>query len=313
MRPSSFKVFLAIFGLLIAKPTFAQQDPYYTHFRFNQPAYNPASIGDTDSSIGLSAVYHGQWKSTDDQSSLYQNVAPTTINFNIDGQILNKNNHDPIGAIGISVVDDKLGYFKTTTMTLQGAYFVNLNEGYSRIVFGSEVGFIQFGYVRDDSFPSASDQTLDLGMGMMLRHKRLTHTIKDLYLGVSMRHLNAPVFELKFDTSRSTLWYYSPAIYFTSGAEIITSKPQLVIEPAILFKYTGKFQMDLNVMARYNNTFRGGLGYRQFGTTDAMSLMLGYIRGGMQIGYSYDITLSRIRTVSSGTHEIMIAYDFRFM
>jgi len=313
MSESALKLFFIIIGLLLSHFTFAQQDPYYTHFRFNQPAYNPAGIGDKDSSIGLSAVYHSQWKSTDDQSSLYQNIAPITINFNIDGQILSKKHHRPRGAMGVSVTDDYLGYLKTTNMNLQGAYFLNLDGGNSRIVLGSEIGLIQFGYVRGDSFPSASDQTLDIGIGIMLRQKRLTSTINDFYLGVSMKHLNTPVFELRFDTSRSSLWEYRPAFYLTGGAEIITSKPELTIEPAVLFKYAGKFQMHLNVMAKYNNTFRGGLGYRQFGTTDAMSLMLGYIRGGIQIGYSYDVALSRSRTVSSGTHEIMIAYDFRFM
>jgi hypothetical protein len=72
-----------------------------------------------------------------------------------------------------------------------------------------------------------------------------------------------------------------------------------------------KPQIDLNATALWNKTFRGGLGYRQWGTTDALTIMLGYVRNELQVGYSYDVTLSGLQQVSNNTHEIMVSYCFR--
>ena len=60
--------------------------------------------------------------------------------------------------------------------------------------------------------------------------------------------------------------------------------------------------------ALYSNTFRMGLGYRS--AADALAVIVGYERGQLQVGYSYDITLSKIRKVSDGTHEIFVKYCF---
>ena len=87
----------------------------------------------------------------------------------------------------------------------------------------------------------------------------------------------------------------------------------MTLEPAILLKY-GLFnkgyrpQIDLNMTALFAQTFRGGLAFRQWGTSDALSILLGYQKGPLQIGYSYDITLSNVQVVSNGTHEILVKY-----
>ena len=65
----------------------------------------------------------------------------------------------------------------------------------------------------------------------------------------------------------------------------------------------------------YNNSFWVGVTYRM---QDAIAPMLGYrftnaanksIRG-LKIGYSYDLTTSKIKGYSSGTHEVMLGYCF---
>jgi hypothetical protein len=60
--------------------------------------------------------------------------------------------------------------------------------------------------------------------------------------------------------------------------------------------------------ALFANTFRGGLAYRQWANSDAISVLLGYQKDNIKIGYSYDITVSNIQKVSNGTHEIFVRY-----
>jgi hypothetical protein len=69
-----------------------------------------------------------------------------------------------------------------------------------------------------------------------------------------------------------------------------------------------KPQVDINVTTLFAKTFRGGLAFRQWGTSDALSVLLGYETGNIKFGYSYDITLSNVQKVSNGTHEIFVRY-----
>lgn len=86
--------------------------------------------------------------------------------------------------------------------------------------------------------------------------------------------------------------------------------PSLTLNPSVLYKTDlTKGQVDLNADLVYNNKIRGGLTYR---SSDAISLLAGYkITDNFHIGYSYDITTSKLNTVSNGTHEIVVNYCFR--
>ena len=86
-----------------------------------------------------------------------------------------------------------------------------------------------------------------------------------------------------------------------------------VLEPAILAKYgllneAYKPQVDVSATALFSNTFRGGIAFRQWGNSDALSILLGYQQNRIKVGYSYDITLSDVQRVSNGTHEIFVRY-----
>jgi type IX secretion system PorP/SprF family membrane protein len=312
----------------------AQQDPYYSHFKYNKQAYNPAAVGEKDEYICLSAIAHNQWLGFDDQTwidrqsgepvaggKLTENVAPVTFNFNINGQIRSNKGEKLHGGIGLSVFDDRIGFMKTTSFKLQGAYFIPIQGNFARVSLGVDLGFTQFGYVNpqfrfrqpnDPRIPigNVNDAKFDLGFGAYYKQKRLTGNIEDFYAGVSMTHSNGAKYNL-VTQSVSSPYNLAQHIYVGSGATIFMRNPAFELEPAILVKYNSKLQFDLNATVKYNGTLRGGLGFRQYGTSDALTIMLGYIRDELQVGYSYDITLSRIRTASTGTHEVFVGYCFQ--
>jgi hypothetical protein len=89
----------------------------------------------------------------------------------------------------------------------------------------------------------------------------------------------------------------------------------MVLEPAILVKSKAVPQFDVNTTLLWNDMLRGGLGYRQWGNSDAITIMIGYKMdvtnySVLNLGYSYDVTMSTVRTVSDGTHEFMLTYCF---
>jgi len=53
--------------------------------------------------------------------------------------------------------------------------------------------------------------------------------------------------------------------------------------------------------------FVGGIWYRNF---DAFILLLGFQTGNFKIGYSYDVTISRLAVNTAGSHELSLQLQF---
>jgi hypothetical protein len=67
-------------------------------------------------------------------------------------------------------------------------------------------------------------------------------------------------------------------------------------------------EIDLNISAVYKNAFWLGASFR---SGDAVVVMAEYQTNAFfRVGYAYDITFSKLRNYSSGSHEIMIGIDF---
>jgi type IX secretion system PorP/SprF family membrane protein len=85
----------------------------------------------------------------------------------------------------------------------------------------------------------------------------------------------------------------------------------LLIEPSVLLKYANgaPISVDVNAKAVSHNKVTFGLSYRH---KDAIVLLAGFtFTEGFNVGYSYDMTLSAIKTYSSGSHELMLGYNFK--
>lgn len=311
--------------------TLAQQDPYYAHFTFNKQAYNPAAVGSLNDYICLSAVGHNQWLGFDDQTSMNRstgatdgfdklptNVAPTTYNFNIGGQLVSRGVR--LGGIGLSIYDDRLGATKMTSVKSQVSYFIHFKNG-NRLSVGGEIGLSNFGFVNpqfkprqlfDPKIPLAGITTtkVDLAGGLYYTQPRFFRQSNSFYAGLSVQHLNRAKFHLvsqNVDLTYQLAHHY----YFVTGLSIPSRNGLFDLKPAILIKYNSKPQVNLNMIAERNKQYRFGLGYRQGGNADAIIGYLGYVKQAIVFGYSYDFTLSKIHRVSAGTHELAVKWCFQ--
>lgn len=321
-------VILISFSLVLL----AQQDPYYSHFKFNPQAYNPGAAGQHEGEICLNGVSHYQWRSYDDVTlergtngapgTAIENVAPVTQNLNVHGQIAFAEQKHVIG-LGLSFLNDVVGFTQTAGASLSINYKIQLEGGHSELAVGPSIGMMQFGYVQpnftyldpnDVNIPisGGNDNGLDIGFGLWFKRQSMG-PLDDFYAGFSATHLNEQQFQTQLATAGGATSLnrdFDRHYYLLFGGDY--DMGSLVLEPAILFKAAesviAKPQFDMNATVLWNQQFRGGLGYRQWGTIDALTVMLGYERGALQIGYSYDITTSRIQQVSNGTHEVFLAY-----
>jgi len=95
-----------------------------------------------------------------------------------------------------------------------------------------------------------------------------------------------------------------------TGGYVFDINKQVRLKPSVLLKYTqnSPLELDLNLSAVYKNTFWLGASFR---TGDAVVLIAEYQTNSyFRVGYAYDITFSKLRNYSSGSHEIMIGIDF---
>ena len=306
------KIFTTLTVALAAMTSvsFAQQDPQFTQFMHSKLIYNPGYAG-TSEAICANVLYRQQWVNFPG--------APKTglISFDM-----------PIGrlpiAIGLNVMTDQIGYSKTLFARLALAY--NRHIGAGVLGVGIDGGVLQQQFngnwitpdgqsVQDSHIPDyngGGSQTsglnklsYDLGFGAF-------YTIANkMYVGISSTHLAAQDIKSAGDVKYSLARHY----YIVGGYTFNLGEGGVHgISPNIKVKTdAASTQLDVNLTYSYNQGFWVGVSYRM---QDAIAPMLGYKfqRGGvkgLKIGYSYDLTMSKIKGYSAGTHEIMLGYCFK--
>lgn len=280
---------------VVVGTSFAQQDPQFSQYMFDRLSINPAVAG-TTGQLCMTALLRQQWTGFEG--------APKTGLFNVSAPI-NKIS----SGIGMSVYLDELGQQKSTFARLHYSFHRRIGAGILGIGVYGGMGSHTLGRnwiardpVADDtSIPAngASDGGFDLGAGIY-------YTTPKFWVGLSSTHL--PETELLDVSIKMRRHYWVQAGYnYEIGGD-----SKYVLQPSTLIKSDGNStQVDLNATFLYNSMVWLGVSYR---TEDAIAPMIGYMyepangKSMVRIGYSYDVTTSRLRNYSSGSHEIMVNY-----
>ncbi|MCU0319241.1 MAG: PorP/SprF family type IX secretion system membrane protein, partial [Flavobacteriales bacterium] len=143
------------------------------------------------------------------------------------------------------------------------------------------------------------------------------------WLGISWHHLNRPNQSLLLNESRVPMRFSMHGGYrMTLRTPVIKEHPQSVV---FAFNYRSQEKYDqLDVGAYFErDPFFAGIWFRGipimkayapgYANNDAVALLVGFkvndLRNDLRIGYSYDITISRLAGHSGGAHELTLGYD----
>lgn len=313
----NYKFLLFIF-ILNSKILFGQ-DMHFTQFYSSSLYLNPAFTG-ADVCSRFSLTYRNQWPGVKTAYRTYlasfdHYIAP----YNIGVGLLIGNDVAGTGQLRTTVINPMLAYEAALTKKLVLRLGVQPGLGirsinFNNLVFGDQLAR-GGSSVASIETPTQSKAFFDIGAGMLAYTKKY-------WVGLSFYHLNKPNESLLGETGESNV----PVKYSVHGGYKYTLNPdekepmkQRSISPAM--NYRGQLEFDqLDIGFYYSqNVFNAGLWYRGipglkaykpgYSNNDAIAIIIGVKTDRMNIGYSYDVTISKLTNRSQGAHEITASYQ----
>lgn len=301
------KKLLIILSCTLALPFFAQQDPQYSQYQFNQMVINPAYAGTKDV---LSAVIdvRKQWSGFDG--------APKTQSLSFQGPLKKKR----IG-LGLSAYNDAIGPKRVTAAYGNISYILPLSSKL-KLSFGIRAGVVN--YVFDFNKMNYKDPGETNAVANISTNKLKPDFDAGIYLksnsfyaGFSATHLNsAYIYNDKVSYTNATGSQVEYDLTYKLNMHIfgIISKgfavgENLVINPTIIYKGTKAVtNIDGNLNFLIKQRVWLGVFYRSDATVGTLIQVL--ITEKFKIGYAFDTGISKVQKRLGNGHEIMIGFDF---
>jgi type IX secretion system PorP/SprF family membrane protein len=310
-RALRFLVFLSLAG-----GSLFGQSPQFSQFYANQIYLNPAFTGNT-SINRIAANYRNQWAGVPGAFNSYSlaydhNLAAYNMGLGLLAI------RDQAGAGGLSYTNfSALGAYR---FQIKENIMINAGLSYGFSIRSADVSKYTFGdqlINGGDTKANISQNKLygDFGTGILVYGEKY-------WGGMSALHLNRPDESLvRGQSSRvPVLWSfhggYNFALEESDKGEVLKS-----IIPVVNYKFSKKAdQLDLGAYYQRRKLilgvwFRGLTVLKKNDdgslSNDAVILLVGMRTKAMRIGYSYDITSSKLKVTDSyGSHEISITYEW---
>jgi type IX secretion system PorP/SprF family membrane protein len=218
-------------------------------------------------------------------------------------------------AVGLSVVNDKIGPLNQTFIYGDYAYILKLNSTL-KLSFGVKAGVNLFQpklaglQTTDQGDPTFTTSTLtstikpNLGAGLYLHHERW-------YLGASAPRLLENKFNVSATSNDSNTITENRHLFFIGGL-VFPLGDQLMLKPTVQTKMVqnAPLSLDATVEALIRKQFSIGVGMR---LGDSFYGLVGYqFNEQFRAGLAYDYTIGALRNINGNTVEVMLSYDFTY-
>lgn len=288
----------------------AQQDAEYSMYMFNGLYLNPAYAGAKEAPT-LMAIYRHQWSGLEG--------APRS--FNVSAHSPFKRNQY---ALGGTLHYDQLGAEKKYKADIDFAFRINVKNEDNKISFGIRTSLLYY-TVRPENYQPdyglGSDNVLDQNYNLLIPNFGfgVYASGKRYYVGVGLPHL----INLSLRNKANIVLNDEDAkqfkhVFATAGVVIGKEYGKVKVKPSILYKWSQNAPMDFdfNLSFLFVDRFWLGASFRTGGDRDnrrgdsIIGIAKFKVTQGLEIGYAYDHTLSKLGDFNNGTHEVMIGYEF---
>lgn len=332
-KPTRYSVFLILLTgvfILFSPREVTAQDPQFSQF-YAAPLYlNPALTGGTGQArAGIN--YRNQWPAIDANfttMSAYFDYFIEDARSGV-GIILNRDIEGLAGLRSLNVglqysyelqFSENLGFRPVAQIALY-----NRDINFNRLTFGDQfdpqTGEIINPATAEQFRTNFSKTFVDLSLGGVL-------FTKSAWLGVAAFHLNQPnqsiidensPLPIKLSVHGGFKYYMKPGV---KGSGVYAQEAERSIAPVFQYRHQGEFdQLDLGLYYTAEPLVLGlwyrGVPFKQvngFVNNESIVLLLGFTNIGakqaLNIGYSYDYTISKLGAGSGGAHEFSMVYTW---
>lgn len=303
----SIRLFFSSFFALFFVINVSAQDPEFTQFYANPIYLNPAFAG-TNICPRVNLNWRNQWPG----------VSGTFITYSASFDQHSEAIH---GGLGLLVTTDQAANsLQTTRVSGMYSYQLKISRKFS-IRMGMEATFFQktldwskltFGDMIDprrgfvlqtgDQPRGGSTAGLDFSAGFL-------GFSESFYFGFAAHHLTQPNESLIKEQSKlpMKLTAHAGAMIPLAGAASQYQTEDAMISPNIIYRRQADFQqLNMGLYVK-KGPLVGGVWYRN---RDAFIVLLGIQSDNLKIGYSYDVTISKLANATAGSHELSFQINF---
>lgn len=307
------------FILIFCSVELVAQDPQFSQY-YAAPLYlNPAFTG-TSEDHRFIANYRNQWPNAARGFVTYAFSYDVNLNHYNSG-IGFLATVDQAGTAGMR--SSQLNFLYSYKWNVSSKWIISagLNFGYAsrsidlnRLIFGDQLQFDSDGNVPTDDqalFNLGNANYFDFNSGVLAYNK-------NFWFGFSASHLNTPnrsLIDQEAEVPLKTSFHGGVRIPLYGGP--FKKEHISVLAPSFVYKKQGDFdQLDLGIHFLYDPIMMGvwyrGIPLQQNVkdniSQDAMVIILGFQFEKIEVGYSYDFTVSELGPISGGAHEIAVKY-----
>ena len=302
------KLILLVIGIFVSHNVLFAQDPTFTQFYSNPLYLNPALAGSTGCPR-INMNYRNEWPQLTGNYVTYS-ASFDTYSKDINGGVglLATYDQQAEGTISTTMIGGIYSYNQKLTRKVslmfgaRAAYYQKFLD-WNKLTFGDMIdprrGFI---YQTNDIPRGGKRGFFDVSGGAVVFTKRF-------YAGLAGHHANQPDESMILGESKLPVrWTAHMGGTIPIGRRGRYSDGT-TIKPAIIYQYQNGFQ-ELNVGAYLNyNVLNIGVWYRN---KDAFVFILGAKTEKFNIGYSYDLTVSKLGNgLTGGSHEISMQINLK--
>lgn len=287
----------------------AQQPGQYSLYMLNKYAANVAYAG-LDQSLSINGVFRKQW------TGLTGSPNTQALNFHLPWYYLH-------GGMGAMIENEVIGPRRNTFALLSYNYWLPLSNG-ALLSFGAGAGFqqqqlngselrSQGGQYDEPGNISHNDPLLPLGTvtGSAPRFDAgVYYQSEQFEFGLSVNQINSPKIKYSFENSANIELNRNYLFIFAANFDLSS---KLAFRPSLIAKSDlVETQAEISGVFHYNNQFFAGASFRGYSshTIDAAVLIAGLkLNNRFTIAYAYDLSLSALRSVNQGSHEVVISYQ----